>query len=303
MMTSPNIMYNVFDRTRSMIDIQDIEVLTPIGKLTEPLSIEELCYNSAKNILEQAGSRQIAVTWSGGIDSTLALSELLKLAPKEQLTVLMDTNSIKEYPQFYIKYIENQIRTMQMDFYTDNPIKAALLDGIVVTGHLLDPVFGTSLYLVLPEYRLKQGISEFIKELDITTQESYTKLINACPRSLITVKDFLWWMEYALNYQSEQLMDLLGIDEMILDQNLFHFGAGSDWNNYAVSTPAELKYSGYDLNNYKMPLKTQLYNFTKDKDYTNNKQKVASWRRYRTEKQRKQQPIFITTNWKREFRV
>ena len=105
MMTSPNYMYNVFDRTRAMIDIKDIEVITPIGKLVEPLSIEEICYNSAKNIIEQAGTRQIVVTWSGGIDSTLALSELLKLAPKEQLTILMDTNSIREYPEFYTKYI------------------------------------------------------------------------------------------------------------------------------------------------------------------------------------------------------
>ena len=96
-------------------------------------------------------------------------------------------------------------------------------------------------------------------------------------------------MEYTLNYQSEQLMDLLGIDEMMLDQNLFHFGTGSGWNDYAVSTSAELKYSGYSLNNYKMPLKTHLYNFTKDQNYTDNKLKVGSKRRYRTEEQRKQQ--------------
>ena len=52
MMTTPDHMYNVFDRTRAMIDIPQMECLTPIGNLVEPKTVSELCYASAQNILK-----------------------------------------------------------------------------------------------------------------------------------------------------------------------------------------------------------------------------------------------------------
>ena len=300
MMTSPDHMYNVFDRTRSMINIKDIEVITPIGSLVEPLSIEELCHNSAQNIINCAGSRKLVVTWSGGIDSTLVLSELLKLAPKEQIVVMMDNNSILEYPDFYKNYIEGQLETREMSFYTDDPLRVALKDGVVVTGHLMDPVFGANIYQALPEEKLKQKIPEFLADLNNISQERYKRSISACPREIVDVKDLFWWLDYTLNYQSEQLMWLLEIEEMILDKNLFHFGAGTDWNNYAVSTPAEIKWPGYDFNFYKMAIKEHIQKFTKDENYTKNKIKMPSWRHYRTDEQRvRDKAVWITTDWKR----
>lgn len=299
-MVSPDYMYNVFDRTRAMINIPEIECITPIGKLVEPKSIEELCYNSTSNIIKQAGSKKIVVTWSGGIDSTLVLTELLKLAPREQIVVMMDNNSVKEYPDFYTKYIHGKLETRQMSFYTDDPLRVALTDGIVVTGHLMDPVFGANIYQAIPEQKLKQTIPDFLKTLNRESRESYTRLINACPRKIVDVKDFFWWVDYTLNYQSEQLMWLLEIEEMILDKNLFHFGAGEDWNNYAVSTPAEVKWEGYDFRKYKSPIKDHIYNFTKDEFYTKEKLKMPSWRHYRTDEQRRRdKAVWITTDWKR----
>ena len=302
MMTTPDHMYNVFDRTRAMIDIPQIEVITPIGKLCQPKTIEELCYNSAQNILYKAGSKKIYVTWSGGIDSTLVLSELLKVAPKDQLVVLMDKNSIDEYPEFYNKYIKDQLHTSSMSFYTDDPLRNALKDGIIVTGHLMDPVFGANVYQALPVEKLKQTIPEFLKGVDLPSQTKYMNLINACPRDIVDVKDLFWWMDYTLNYQSEQLMWLLEIEEMILDENLIHFGAGEDWNNYAVSTPAEVKWPGYDFNLYKIAIKEHIYKFTKDEYYTKEKIKMPSWRHYRTDEQRwRDKAVWITTDWKRGY--
>lgn len=302
MMTTPDHMYNVFDRTRSMIDIPQIEVITPIGKVCQPKTIDELCHNSAQNILYKAGSKKIYVTWSGGIDSTLVLSELLKITPKEQLVILMDKNSIGEYPDFYNKYIKDQLDTRAMSFYTDDPLRNALKDGIVVTGHLMDPVFGANIYQALPESKLKQRIPDFLKGVDGTSYTKYMNLINSCPRDIVDVKDLFWWMDYALNYQSEQLMWLLEIKEMILDENLIHFGAGEDWNNYAVSTPAEVKWPGYNFNFYKIAIKEQIYKFTKDEFYTKEKIKMPSWRHYRTDEQRRRdKAVWITTDWKRGY--
>jgi hypothetical protein len=87
---------------------------------------------------------------------------------------------------------------------------------------------------------------------------------------------------------------------MILGYNLFHFGAGSDWNNYAVSTPAEVKWPGYDFRYYKQGIKDHLFKFTKDEYYTKEKIKMPSWRHYRTEEQRvRDKAVWIDTDWKR----
>lgn len=302
MMTTPDHMYNVFDRTRAMLDIPQIQCITPIGKLVKPKTIAELCHNSATNILTKAGNRKLYVTWSGGIDSTLVLSEMIKVAPKDQIVVFMDDNSIKEYPEFYHKYIKNQLQTKQMSFYTDDPLRDALKDGVIVTGHLLDPVFGSNIYQALPKEKLNQSIADFLKGLNQYSIDRYSKLIKACPRKLESVKDFFWWTDYTLNYQSEQLMWLLEIEEMVLDTNLFHFGAGSDWNDYAVSTPAEVKWAGSDFRYYKQEVKNHIFKFTKDEYYTKEKIKMPSWRHYRTDDQRRiDKAIWVTTDWKRGY--
>jgi hypothetical protein len=302
MMTSPYTIYNAFDRTRAMFDIPQIEVLTPIGKVVKPKTIEELCYDSAKKIVDNATWRKIVVTWSGGIDSTLVLSEILKIAPKKQVVVMMDENSIKEYPDYYKKYIEGQLETRKMNFYTDEPLRECLRDGVIVTGDLMDQLFGEDVLSVIPEYRLRQTIPEFLQGLNPYTQEMYTKLIDACPRPLESLKDFIWWMDYALQYQLISLIWSLEIEQIVPDLNLFHFPMTEDWNNYAVSTPAEIKWPGYDYRNYKQVLKDQLFTFTKDEYYTREKIKVPSYRRYRTDEQReRKKAIWINTDWKRGY--
>lgn len=301
---NPLVVFTAHDRTRALFDLPEIETLTPIGKLCQPKTIEEMCYDSTKHLVDCAGSKKIVVTWSGGIDSTMVVSEFLKIAPHDQLIIMMNNNSILEYPEFYQNYIKDKLETRHMDFYSNNQLSNSIKDGIIVTGHLMDPVFGIGMYNVMPEKRLAQKIPDFLSELDKFSQDSYNRLINACPRPLVDVKDFFWWFDYAVNYQSEQLMCLLEIEEMILDKNLFHFGASSDWNDYAVSTPSEVKYPGYEFKNYKMPLKQHLYKFTKDDDYTKEKIKVPSWRNYRGQAEVVNNvAVYITTDWKRGWNI
>lgn len=301
-MRSPNFMYNVFDRSRSMLDFPEIATLSPIGVLCEPMTINELCANSVEYIINKAQSKKIVIAWSGGIDSTLVLSELLKRVPTSQLTVMLNNNSILEYPEFYKKYIENKIDITPMNFYNDDNIVACLKDGVFVTGALFDKIFGSSLYAVLPPDRLAQSINDFISELNESTKTAYLKLIQACPITLMTVKDFFWWFEYTLGYQDEELKWALDVPTSIVGENILHFASGTGWNNFAVSTEIEAKYPGYSYNNYKMLLKKQLYEFTKDEQYTQYKVKVVSWRKYRTANQRKlTRALYIDTNWTRGY--
>jgi hypothetical protein len=278
-----------------------MQCITPIGKVVDsPKTIPELCFDRVSYLLHKATERFIYIPWSGGIDSTLVLTEFLKQAPTDQLIVMMDEHSIREYPEFYNKYIKDKLQTVQMDFYSDAPLENAILSGIVVTGHLIDPVFGSNNYQSMPEEKLSQNLDSFLKPLNPYSRDLYQKLISACPRPLENVKDLFWWLDYALNYQSEELMWLMEVKDMILGKNLFHFGSGPDWNNYAVSTPAEVKWPGYDFRKFKQVLKDQIYEFTKDEYYTKEKIKMPSWRHYRTDEQRyKKKAVWIDTNWRR----
>jgi hypothetical protein len=90
------------------------------------------------------------------------------------------------------------------------------------------------------------------------------------------------------------------MEEMILNKNLIHFSDNQEWNDWAVSTPMEVKYEGYDFRNFKMPLKKHLHEFTKDTNYTKNKIKVSSWRNYRTMAEFfKRTPLYIKNDWTR----
>ena len=298
---NPVKVYHAFDRTRSMFDLPEIETITPIGKICQPKSIEEMCFNSARNIVQKSNNQKIFVAWSGGIDSTVALSELMKITTRDQIVVLLNDNSILEYPDFYVQHIKDKHETRNFNFYSDDILRECIKEGIVVTGHITDNLFGEPhLYKVVPEDVLKQSTDQFLKTIDEKSRSLYNDLIIACPRKIVNVKDLFWWMNYTLSYQFEQLCVLLEVEDMILGKNLFHFCDNEEWNDYSVSTSAEEKYQGYDYKNFKMPLKKHLHKFIKDDEYTFNKIKVHSWRKYRTPYETvKNKPIYINTEWRR----
>lgn len=299
---TPFTIYGAFDRSRSLIDIPQIEPITPLGSLVQPKSINDMCYDSIKHIIDSSGDKKLSVFWSGGIDSTLVLAELLKITTPDKIAVVMNNNSIREYPEFYKKYIENKLEIKQFSHYNGD-YSYLLRDSVLVTGHLMDSNFGPIVYPAIPVEILKQSIPTFLSKLTNVSRELYEKLISGCPRKIENVKDLFWWFEYAVNYQNEQLSMLLETEDLVVDKNIFYFSCSKDWNDYSVSTAIEEKWAGYDYKDFKMPLKKQLYEFTKDMHYTENKIKVPSWRRYRTFLQRKKEPIYITTDWVRGWGI
>ena len=268
----PESLKGVFDRSRSMFDIPQMEVLTPLGKLCQPKTIDQLFYERARQIIDLAGSKKIVVAWSGGIDSTSVLVEFLKLAPKSQLTVLMNRYSIEEYPEFYAKYIKDQIEVI--DISQPGILRNCVKDGIIVTGATFDQTFGDET-IHHPELSTT-GLNKFLSHLNASTRECYAKSIEACPVKLTNVKEFFWWMYYTICYQNYETVWLSIEDCLIAEQNIFHFPSNQDWNDYSVSTPMDIKFPGYDYRNYKIALKNHIYEFNNDDYYRTYKVKFSS---------------------------
>jgi hypothetical protein len=302
-MMSPDYAPNIIDRTQSMLPNSLMAIYTPVGKLTTPKTIQELFYNRATDIIRHAGNKKIAVAWSGGIDSTAILVEFLKLLPNDRLIVLMNDYSIHEYPEFYARYIDGKIEQKLFDLYNDNFMDSFIDECVIVTGALFDQTMGDSLYHALTEDDLRTTKTEFMNSINEYSRGMYSALFNSCPRNLETLKDIYWWQCYTLNYQNEEMIWLLLSEKLKLEYNLFHFCTDSDWNDYAVSTPSEIKWPGYKQKDYKILLKNHIYEFTGDSYYLDTKQKVFSWRRYRTPSQHSKVPIYITTDWARGYRL
>jgi len=283
----------VFDRSRSMFDLPDIEVLTPIGKLCNPKSIDQLFYDRAQSIIQIAGTRKIIISWSGGIDSTSVLVAFLMTAPKSQLVVLMNNDSIEEYPDFYNKYIKDQLEVIEMSSIL--VLEQCIKDGIVVTGETFDPTFGDE--STHPAELLYFSLDKFLKPLNKYTQDCYSRSIEACPTKLTNVKEFFWWMYYCICYQWGETHWLLYNDNLIIEKNIFHFPSNQDWNDYAVSTPTEVRFPGNDYRNFKIELKNYIYRFTKDEYYRKNKIKYPSLNN--NIMHRHDECLYIKTDWTR----
>lgn len=282
--SSPNISkpfgsWSAFDRTRILFNLQNVKEIAPIGTPHCTDSFKNLCDRRAEELVSVADGRKIYVLWSGGIDSTLVLAALRKVADHKQLTVIYSPESIKEYPWLFDEWVNNKLETVQ---FFNRGVDASLLlecikDGIICTGEIADQVFGSMIYgyykhpeMLLKNWRYAGHFTnpEFVDRLE--------QFVLACPQKINTVKDFLWWYNYAVKYQGVCFRMLINTPGVIVDKNMFHFFHTKEFNDWAVTTPTEEKFYGTDLRQYKMVAKDYIYKETKDSEYKTNKVKEPS---------------------------
>lgn len=105
------------DRTAS-IDLPFKTLLKDINKfpdLNKPVkSLEKCLEDTADKILES--NKHIRLMWSGGIDSTLmVLAFFLKKSNDNDITVVLNQDSIRENPNFYKKIIKNTFNVISTE--------------------------------------------------------------------------------------------------------------------------------------------------------------------------------------------
>jgi hypothetical protein len=106
--------------------------------------------------LAKKQNKKITVMWSGGIDSTLVLTALLKNIPYNEqpdlLSVTLNTTSILENTQFFLKFISKRLKITSSTAFVMSP--EILKKNIILHGDPADCLFGPS----TPKYK------EFIAE-------------------------------------------------------------------------------------------------------------------------------------------
>ncbi len=281
----------VIDRTFSLDQGFNYSIL---DKIPDPVqrapSFADLCDTAGDEIVAEAvrTRRNIAVLWSGGIDSTTALIAIMKAAEqrdqRSRVHVLLSRESVQEYPRFYLSFINEKYRQI--------PIRAPIADSLDpnvlnVTGELGDQLFGS---MILEPY-VREGMAaenyeNVLHEVMIDRLGSEARgerlrlylepVVDKAPVPIRTLFDYLWWLNFALKWQHVilRLLAMRRDSSKDLYQSFRHFfrdAAFQQWafhHGRARTTPV--------WERYKETAKQYILSYTGDDTYYRYKEKEPS---------------------------
>jgi hypothetical protein len=252
------------------------------------------CVNKRAMELHDTG-KHVYIMWSGGIDSTCALTGILRNWPKEslnRLTVLCNGYSIEEYPEYFIDIvskIQHETIKTSLEEYTQK--------GILTTGEPADPLFGAaSVRWLAKTNRLKDpnwkdNIVEIFNNQSGSKKgkeifERYEPIADEFPGGIKYAEEFTWWFNFTQKWQIN-LYRLFAPETAFNNpkeafKNIHHFYNTRYFQLWSLHNQDKRIKS--TVNSYKWPAKDYIQEFTKHTSY-DNKSKVSSlqnlWRHNR----------------------
>ena len=215
-----------------------------------------VCDNTAFDIVTQSNNKSIpiAVTYSGGLDSTAVICALLKQGA--DILVLGSNESIKENPEFYNDVLVNN---KQITLNIDNPLlflNQHPNDYIYVTGECGAHIMGTTRFEesddISDNTQIYHGISEDVKKY-------YFEVLDKCPVSIKTDYDARWWAIFALKWQFVKNRHHLWCGKIC--ENLFNFYMTDEFQMWALNNDYSVKCPDFKWKNYKMPMRDYIYSY------------------------------------------
>jgi hypothetical protein len=284
-------------------------ITTPIKTVTVPglelpkfnplfnETFEEITIRKARMLLDHANNtnRKLAIMYSGGIDSTLVLVTMLKVATSKEINdsiiVLMDGNSICENKKFYEDYVVKQFTIKNSQFFNQY---IGSKDYIIVTGEGNDQLFGSQVVIdnmnyfgpsttkeTIDEFKIIQHFRNIIKDTP-ETEKIFLILNSICkaaPIPIDTIFKWFWWINFTCKWQSVFLRSAAFIptknqNDLKLFDNYFMFFDDSNFQQWSMNNSDNL--IGENLKQYKQICKNIIYDFNKDSDYRDFKVKIGS---------------------------
>ena len=227
---------------------------------------------------------KIYVSWSGGVDSSAIVCGLLMSEiEKSKINILYSSKSIEEYPLLYEKLNENKINMIDMS----NDIGAVIFsnsinDGLLITGWCADQLFGSIINQIYPDYYNKpfeHWIIDYSKTENFDWNDSIEQCKTAFEHYKLPVKTFsewTWFMNFFIKWNYVKMSSYATIGKYT--DRVINFYDTIDFQKWAINNFDKLSaLSQLKSNEYKLPLKKIILNYTKDKEYYNNKGKYGSW--------------------------
>ena len=264
------------------------EPISDIASLTyDNSTFSQVADARAIDLLQQSYCKDnVYVMWSGGIDSTVALTSIYKNWPAEdlaKLTVLCNSVSIKENPEFFKLIVSKKTK-----IETSTPrIEQFLRKGIVITGELGDQIFGSDIVgqcvklfgedvIHKPWQEYAPRYFESVAANGLQGYEQYRPIVNESLFELKSVYDFFWWLNFTQKWQHVQLRTLTSktwTSPATSFKNLIHFFDTPEFQLWSIHNH-HLKIKD-TWTSYKFTAKDYVIDYTKDDSFL-NKKKVPS---------------------------
>lgn len=242
------------------------------------ISFEQCMYDRAIELSNITGPKKIL--WSGGIDSTALLISLIKYDSEFNYEIICRPSSLQEYPMFYEKYVSKMHHTIETNNVKDF-FNKIFDNSIVITGYLGDELFFNFLMVKNKDIPLEQSWKSLIpllkNEQDLCVDILETHVLNS-PISIKTVGDLYWWINFAFDWTTEIYRPGLVLDNAKNIANHIPFFASDNFQSWALYNYHDIKIPTWnEMHKHKRHLKQYIYEFTKDKEYFDNKQKEDSY--------------------------
>lgn len=290
------------DRTGTITTPVDLTILDecrlpPFERTTE--RYDDLCLRRARGLLDRASAsgRQLALTYSGGIDSSLCLVSLLQAATpaeRSRLVLLMNKSSIVEHQSLYDRHIRGRLELVPTERFP------ALLGDrryVLVTGEGNDQLFGSAV--------LERLIRHFGPELlgwaatrdnvvrcfdavldDRAASERVVDVLQlvvaAAPVPIDTVHQWFWWINFTCKWQCVYTRVLFYtrpksralVDRAYVGDGYEMFFSPPSFQQWSMSNADRL--IGREWRTYKQVCKDVIHAFSPDETYRVEKTKKPS---------------------------
>jgi hypothetical protein len=252
-----------------------------------------------KTMLQQ--NQELAVFWSGGIDSTVALSAIVKnfnAADLKNVTVFANNQSYFENPIFYHSVIEKyQLQTVNFKNFSGNAIQKLFERYIVIDGEPADKLwivngifkFESVYGAGSSEKSLAEMSDKFIEflsnHMSVDQAHEYYQLlmqnIKEAEIEISTVGDLFWWINFNFHWVDhlliwyQQFPNKSAPAYKQYKKNYKPWYNSDEYQLWSLSDlPKSIQHDRQDL--YKMPAKQYIYDLNQDSFYLNYKSKLGS---------------------------
>jgi len=249
------------------------------------------------DLKRKQGNKSWIVMWSGGLDSTVILTSILKnssQADRQNITVACNRISIYENPLFYYQHIKPNFSVIDSTHLIIDQEK--LINYCLINGDPADALYaGASsqgMLLDSPDdfnRNLRTDPDRLIKFISQKTNynfadwfyQSVLTNINSVDVPVITYHDFFWWIQFNLTWVSDKFRC---IQQGLIDKdsygsyidNFVNWFNSNEYQQWSMNNNhAGIKY-GSHLRDYKLANKNYIYDFDKDLYYRTFKVKSVS---------------------------
>ena len=246
------------------------------------IPFKEICFNEVNHIYDRAvnENKDIYISWSGGVDSTLVAVLLIYTIP-EKVILLHTSESLQEYARLFYFSRNLNIRTKHilpetMPYWYREITK----DNLLITGWPADILFGTD--ILIDDHRIKPYLYKPYQQFllahnGIKFVDQFDLLIKSTELKIEKTIELMWLMNFVCRWKPAIWNTLINCTNA---GNLINFYDNQEFQKYAVRNYYKIRFiPDIKPTQYKKELKDIIISYTKDNNFI-YKTKVKSWNKF-----------------------